>query len=133
LVQSQAISETTLEPTQDSIKKSQFLKQLGNGYLPTKYFNFDLRYLIKYNQYEALRTGLGGITNEAFAENFRLNGYTVYGFRDHRFKYSFGGGFRMAKNTETWLNISYTDDLQETGSSVFLTDKRFFNSLSPDY
>ena len=107
------------------------MKQLGNGYFPTKYFNFDLRYLIKYNQYEALRTGLGGITNEAFSENFRLNGYTVYGFKDHRFKYSFGGGFRLAKGTETWLNISYADDLQETGSSAFLTDKRFFQFFEP--
>lgn len=120
-----------IEIQKDSTKKSHFLKHLGNGYLPTKYFNFDLRYLIKYNQYEALRTGLGGITTEAFSKNFRVNGYGVYGFRDAKFKYSFGGGYRLAKKTNTWINVSYTDDLQETGSSNFLTDKRFFQFFEP--
>lgn len=115
----------------DTIKNTEFIKQLGNGYFPTKFFNFDLRYLIKYNQYEALRTGLGGITNDAFSETFRLNTYVVYGFRDHRFKYSFGGGLRLNQKTNTWLNASYTDDLQESGSSAFLTDKRFFQLFEP--
>ena len=29
------------EPKQDSIKGKEFVQYLGNGYLPTKYFNFD--------------------------------------------------------------------------------------------
>lgn len=115
----------------DTLKKSEFFKQLGNGYFPTKYFNFDLKYLIKYNQYEALRTGLGGITNDAFSKKLRLNTYVVYGFRDHRFKYSFGAGLRINEKTNTWINASYTDDLQESGSSIFLTDKRFFQLFEP--
>lgn len=131
LAQAQSSAEKSTEPFQDSIKKRQFLKQLGDGYFPTKYFNFDLRYLVKYNQYEALRTGLGGITNDNFSEKFRLNTYVVYGFKDHRFKYSIGAGFRIAEKTNTWLDISYTDDLQETGSYPFLTDKRFFQLFEP--
>lgn len=116
---------------QDSIKKSSFVKHLGNGYLPTKYFNFDLRYLIKFNQYEGVRTGVGGITNNAFSEKFRINAYSVYGFRDDQFKFSFGGGFRIAQKTNTWINLSYTDDLQETGSTKFITDGRFFQFFEP--
>jgi hypothetical protein len=115
----------------DSIKKAEFVNYIGNGYFPTKYFNFDLRYLIKFNQYEGFRTGLGGVTNETFSENFRLQGYTVYGFLDHRFKYSFGGGFRVGEKTNTWINLIYTEDLEETGSSAFLTDKRFFQFFEP--
>ncbi|MFI1744481.1 DUF5686 family protein [Thalassobellus sediminis] len=124
-------SQTSNVPVQDSIGKSEFIKHLGNGYIPTKYFNFDLRYLIKYNQYEGLRTGIGGITNDAFSKKYRINSYVVYGFRDHRYKYSIGGGFRLAEKTNTWLNVSYTDDLQETGSTKFLTDKRFFQFFEP--
>jgi len=131
LMHSQTLSNNNVAHKQDSIKKKAFVKQLGNGFLPTKYFNFDLRYLIKFNQYEGLRTGVGGVTNETFSENFRINGYTVYGFRDHRFKYSLGTSFRLAKKTNTWLNASYTDDLQETGSTKFLTDKRFFQFFEP--
>jgi len=68
------------------VKKAEFLKQLGNGFLPTKYINLDLRYLLKFNQYEGLRTGLGGVTNENFSKKYRINSYVVYGFRDHTFK-----------------------------------------------
>ncbi|WP_411765905.1 DUF5686 family protein [Winogradskyella sp. A3E31] len=115
----------------DSIRKTEFIKNIGVGYLPTKYFNFDLRYLIKFNQYEGFRTGLGGVTNDNFSESFRVNGYLVYGFKDDRFKYSIGGGVRINEERSTWINASYTDDLQETGSSTFLTDKRFFTFFEP--
>ncbi|MGM5468908.1 hypothetical protein ACS386_01400 [Flavobacteriaceae bacterium LMO-SS05] len=129
--QSSSISKDTITIENDTLKKAEFLKQLGNGYYSTKFFNLDLRYLIKYNQYEGFRTGLGGITNTAFSEKYRINGYLVYGFRDHGFKYSVGGGFRVAPETQTWINFSYTNDLQETGSSAFLTDKRFFSFFEP--
>lgn len=116
---------------QDSIKKRRFLKQLGEGYFPTKILNLDMRYLVKFNQYEGFRTGLGGITNEGFSEKYRLDGYVVYGFVDKNIKYSLGGSFRLAAKTNTWINLSYTDDLLETGSSKFLTDKRFFSFFEP--
>ena len=131
LVQAQNFHKKDVEPKQDSIKKSELLKSIGNGFLPSKYFNLDLRYLIKYNQYEGVRTGLGGVTNDAFSDKYRVNSYLVYGFRDHRFKYSVGGGFRLAEKTNTWINLSYTNDLQETGSTNFITDKRFFQFFEP--
>lgn len=115
----------------DSIKKAEFLKNIGNGFLPVNFFDLDLRYLVKFNQYEGFRTGLGGITNKRFSERYRVNGYAVYGFKDKRYKYSIGGGFRVNKANNTWINLSYTDDLKETGSSTFLTDKRFFTFFEP--
>jgi len=123
--------EKNSDKQKDSISKSEFLRQLGNGYLPTKYVNIDLRYLIKFNQYEGFRTGLGGVTNSNLSKTIRINGYTVYGFKDDRFKYSIGGGIRISKQKQSWLNFSYTDDLMETGSSKFLTDKRFFQFFEP--
>ncbi|TYA75046.1 hypothetical protein FUA24_14410 [Seonamhaeicola marinus] len=119
------------EKVKDSIKKKTFVKSLGNGFFPTQYFNFDLRYLIKFNQYEGVRTGIGVVTNETFSKQYRINGYTVYGFRDHRFKYSIAAGIRLAPKTDTWLNFTYTDDLQETGSTKFLTDGRSFQFFEP--
>lgn len=116
---------------EDSLKKRVFLENIGVGFFPTKYFNFDLRHLVKFNQFEGFRTGLGGITNENFSEKFRVNGYFVYGFADQASKYSIGGGFRVNQISNTWVNFSYTEDLQETGSSKFLTDKRFFSFFEP--
>lgn len=125
------VDKDSIKTAQDSIKKSAYLKTIGNGYLPFKYFNLDLRYLVKFNQFEGFRTGLGGVTNDKFSEWFRINPYLVYGFKDRRFKYKIGGGFRLKEATNTWLNIDYTDDLLETGSSTFLTDKRFFTFFEP--
>jgi hypothetical protein len=127
IFKSQAQSETQT----DSIPKSLISKALETGYVETPYFNFDLRYLVKYNQYEGFRTGIGGITNSNLSELIRFEGYAVYGFLDNAFKYSIGTGVRLAKKTHTWLNLSYTDDLQETGSSKFLTDQRFFQLFEP--
>ncbi|TXD85606.1 hypothetical protein ESY86_02055 [Subsaximicrobium wynnwilliamsii] len=121
----------TVGVDQDSLSKTRFIKQLGNGYFPTQFLDIDLRYLVKFNQYEGFRTGLGGVTNDAFSAKYRINSYVVYGFRDHRFKYRIGGGFRVNAPTNTWINLSYTDDLQETGSSDFITDKRFFSFFEP--
>ncbi|MDO6621665.1 DUF5686 family protein [Oceanihabitans sp. 1_MG-2023] len=124
-------NDTTKVVKKDSLKRKAFIQQLGNGFFPTKYFDIDLRYLVKYNQYEGLRNGLGGQTNNTFSENIRFNTYVVYGFKDHTFKYSFGSGIKLNKKTNTWLNVSYTDDLSETGSSTFLTDSRFFQLFEP--
>ena len=121
----------SIRTVQDSIKKTEFLKHIGNGFLPFNYFNLDLKYLIKFNQYEGIRSGLGGITNDRFSERYRVNGYLVYGFKDQALKYKVGGGFRVNKASNTWINLAYIDDLQETGSSKFLTDKRFFTFFEP--
>ncbi len=116
---------------QDTAKKTAFLNKLGNGFFPTKYINIDLKYLLKYNQYEGFRTGLGGETSKQFSEKMKLNAYSVYGFIDKQIKYGIGVGFRVAKKTNTWINLSHKNDLQETGSSTFLTDKRFFSFFEP--
>ena len=123
--------EKDIEKPKDSLESSVLLKQIGNGFFPTKVWNFDLRYLVKFNQYEGFRTGLGGVTNDGFSKTFRIDSYGVYGFKDHRFKYKIGGGFRLNPETNTWINVSHVDDLMETGSSNFLTDGRFFSFFEP--
>lgn len=121
----------SIKKVQDSIKEANFFKNIGNGFMPFNYFKADLRYLVKFNQYEGFRTGLGGVTNDRFSERYRINSYAVYGFKDKAVKYRIGGGFRVNEPTNTWVNLSYTDDLSETGSSNFLTDKRFFTFFEP--
>ncbi|MFP4844228.1 DUF5686 family protein [Winogradskyella sp. PE311] len=124
-------AKDSIKIAQDSLKKTEFLKNIGNGFFPFNYFNADLRYLVKFNQFEGFRTGLGGVTNDRFSERYRINSYLVYGFKDKRYKYKIGGGFRINEASNSWINLSYIDDLQETGSSSFLTDKRFFTFFEP--
>lgn len=121
-------SESTDSETENTPK---FFKHIPDGYFPTKYYKFDLRYLFKYNRYEHVRTGVGGVTTEEFSKRFRISNYVVYGFGDHRWKFNFTGSVLLNQPTETWLNAYYTDDLTETGSSPYLTDKRTFRVFQP--
>ncbi|MBW2961864.1 DUF5686 family protein [Mesonia aestuariivivens] len=112
-------------------RKIEVIQHFNNGYYPLGFFDFDLRTLIKYNQYEGLRLGLGGVTNEKLSSKFRLQGYGVYGFKDHTFKYSIGGGISLKKESGTWLNFLYTDDIAEVGSFQYLTDARVYSLFEP--
>ncbi|TRZ46371.1 DUF5686 family protein [Robertkochia solimangrovi] len=112
-------------------EKIGFWKKLFTGYLTTKYIDFDLKYLIKYNNYEAFRTGMGAITNDRFSKNARLSAYTAYGTRDKDLKYGFGGAYRYDKASDSWLGFNYVDDLVETGSSKFITEGRKFYVFEP--
>ena len=122
----------------DSIVKAQnierridVIQSFNIGYYPVGFFNFDLTYPVKFNNYEGLRLGLGGKTNTKFSNRFRLGGYLVYGFRDSKSKFGIGGGLLVNKKTDSWLNINYTDDIKEVGSFLYLTDRRVYSLFEP--
>ncbi|MCW4468594.1 DUF5686 and carboxypeptidase regulatory-like domain-containing protein [Flavobacterium sp. MFBS3-15] len=106
-------------------------RKIVNGYLPVGAFDIDLRQIAKYNNYEGFRLGIGGITNDRFLEIFRLSGYGAYGTKDGQFKYSFGGALRLGNFSNSWVGVSYTDDVKEIGSTSFATDKRVFKIYDP--
>jgi hypothetical protein len=112
-------------------KKIKFGRKIINGYLPFGPFDFDLRYLLSYNNFEGFRFGIGGITNEQFSRKFRLEGYSAYGLKDEAFKYSIGSAVRIGHFTNTWIGGSYTDDVKEIASTTFATDKRVFKLYDP--
>ncbi|RTY96224.1 carboxypeptidase-like regulatory domain-containing protein [Flavobacterium sp. GSN2] len=119
-----------------SIKKRiesrlRFGRKIINGYLPIGKFDLDLRKLFSYNNYEGFRLGIGGTTNERFSKNFRVEGYTAYGTKDDDFKYNLGIAARVGKFSNSWIGISYTDDLREIASTVFAIDKKPFKIYDP--
>ncbi len=135
-----AITEKDLNsfPIVDSIVKAQNIKRridviqrFNIGYYPIGFFDFDLTYPIKYNNFEGLRLGLGGVTNTKFSKRFRAEGYLVYGFRDSKSKYGVGGGVMVNKKLSSWLNVNYTDDIKEVGSFLYLTDRRVYSLFEP--
>ena len=97
-------------------KKLDIGRKIIKGYFPTKYFDFDLSQLINFNNYEGFRLGFGGLTNTKFSRKLRLEAYTAYGFNDKVVKYHLGAATRLNKQNNTWLGISYTDDIQEDTS-----------------
>ncbi len=107
------------------------INNFGIGYYTVNFFDFDLTYPVKFNNYEGLRLGIGGVTNSDFSERFRVEGYTAYGFKDHTWKYGFGGGVMLNKSHGAWLSFTYNDDLQEVGSFNYLTDRRVYSLFEP--
>ncbi|WP_127845553.1 hypothetical protein [Psychroflexus aestuariivivens] len=101
------------------------------GFFPIGMLDVDLTRLIKINNYEGLRAGLGLQTNHKFSERFRLGGYGAYGTKDTNFKYGFNSGVLLTSDTNTWLNAYYDNDIQEVGMNNFLTDARVYSIFEP--
>jgi len=112
-------------------KRLNLARKVLTGYVPFKFWDFDLRKIISYNNYEGLRLGLGGVTNTYFSSKFRLEGYSAYGLRDHEFKYNIGTGLRIHKFSNTWLGLSYTDDLREIASVDYAVERKTFKIYDP--
>lgn len=108
-----------------------FGRKIINGYLPIGLVDLDLRKIISYNNYEGFRLGIGGITNEHFSKKYKIDGYSAYGTKDGKFKYSLGAATRLGKFSNSWVGISYTDDVREIASTVFAIDKRVFKIYDP--
>ncbi|AWH84081.1 hypothetical protein HYN59_02680 [Flavobacterium album] len=106
-------------------------RKIVNGYLPVGFVDIDLRQIVKYNNYEGFRGGIGGVTNDKFFEIFRLSGYGAYGSKDGQFKFSLGAALRLGKFSNSWIGGSYTDDVKEIASTSFATDKRVFKIYDP--
>ncbi|MDC7994737.1 DUF5686 family protein [Altibacter sp. HG106] len=113
--------------TQTPKKESPF----NTGFFPISFFDVDLRYLVKYNNYEGLRLGVGGVTNEKLSDHFKFGGHFAYGFKDDDIKFSLGGSVRVRKESNTWINLYYIDDIREIGSFAYLTDARVYSVFEP--
>ncbi len=101
------------------------------GFLPISSFDVDLTRLVKVNNYEGFRLGLGLQTNNQFSKTFRLGAYTAYGTKDTSFKYGFASGYNFNSSTNTWLNVHYANDIKEVGTNAFLTDQRVYSVFEP--
>lgn len=104
---------------------------LSSGYFPVSFFDIDLKTLIKYNNYEGFRLGIGGLTNDRLFERYKLGGYYAYGFKDKDSKFGVGGSARVNKEKKIWVGLYYADDIKEIGTFDFLTDARVYSLFEP--
>ncbi len=116
----------------ENIEHKIFLgRKIFNGYLPFGPLDIDLRTLVKYNNYEGFRFGIGGTTNNRFSEKYRIGAYVAYGLKDEGFKYQVAPSVQLDKETTTWISGSYTDDVAEIGQIQFATQARRFKIYDP--
>lgn len=100
----------------------------AQGKLPIGLIDIMLPYVLRFNQYEKIRLGLGVSTNDRLSSLVSLEGYVGYGFGDKAIKY--GGGFRMRplKNYDLKLSLLYMQDVVEPGITVWPTVFSFTRS-----
>lgn len=108
-----------------------FGRKIINGFLPVSFFDLDLRKLFSYNNYEGFRLGIGGVTNDFFSKKYRIDGYTAYGTKDGNFKYHLGAATRIDKNSNSWLGVSYTNDVMEIAHTLYPVEKKPFKLYDP--
>ncbi len=90
-------------------------KRLAQAYYPlTEKLDLDLMRLLDYNLYEGFRLKIGVSTNENFSDKWRIYAYAAYGFKDAAFKYGGALRYKLHHQTQTYLGLSFIDDLQKS-------------------
>ena len=92
---------------------------LAQGKLPVGLIDIMLPYVLRFNQYEKIRLGLGISTNDRISSAMSVEGYVGYGFGDKAIKY--GGGIRIKpiKNNDLKFSLLYMQDVVESGLEVW--------------
>jgi hypothetical protein len=93
---------------------------LALGKLKAGAFYLPIEHVIKLNQYEGTRLGLGIETGERVSRLFSLGGYAGYGFTDKAWKYGGSLRFNFLPSKDATLTFLYKQDLNEPGRSNFI-------------
>ncbi len=125
-VDSLSIRELETYRVIDSLGKAEHLDRTINsfetlftGYLPGRYWSFNLRRFVDYNPYEGFRFGAGGKTTSQLSRKFTLGGYLAYGLHDKAFKYSGSLTFHLWPVHELGFTLLYRNDVNESGGVRF--------------
>ncbi len=106
-------------------------KKVINGYYPVNIIDVDLKSIVKYNNYEGFRLGIGGVTNNKLSENYKLSFFGAYGLKDKELKYGITPSYLLQKETNTWVSASYANDLSEIAQIKFATQSQRFKIYDP--
>ncbi len=116
----------------EKIEHKLFLgRKIINGYFPVSFVDIDLRSVVKYNNFEGFRLGVGGVTNHKISNTYKVAFYGAYGLKDEEIKFGITPSYLADKTSETWISASYSDDISEIALTNFATDSRRFKIYDP--
>ena len=85
--------------------------------IPLSIVSIDLDKIIKFNDYEVVRGGIGLHTNDRLSKWFNVGGYIGYGYKDSTVKYGLDEKIFFKKDSrEYYLKALYSKDLAEPGN-----------------
>jgi hypothetical protein len=105
-------------------KKLKWFAALSTGKFQIGYFNIDLKHIVKVNDYENIRLGLGLSTSNKVSRWFSVGGYGGYGLKDKAFKY---GGFTQLNfnwQQSTFLLAEAAHEVVESAGTFFLNESQ---------
>lgn len=102
---------------EDLDSKLGIISSLSSGRIPLGPVDIDLMRLLRFNDFEGFRLGLGLRTNDKVSPYYSVGGYWAYGFRDKRQK--FGGDLQinLYRKRDAWLKFIYENDVREVGGN----------------
>ena len=96
---------------------------LGSGYVELNNFDYGPIFsTFGYNEVEGVRVRVGGRTYFGPNDTWRLQGYTAYGFDDHKFKYGISGKWMVDKKNRLILSGGNRRDVEQIGASLTTTN-----------
>ncbi|MEO8762013.1 MAG: DUF5686 family protein, partial [Bacteroidia bacterium] len=100
-------------------KKFMILEALLTNKIPIKFIDLNLDKILKFNNYEGTRLGLGAHTNNKLSKWFTVGGYAGYGFKDKAWKYGGDASVFLWRRKELAFNAFYQKDLTESAGTNF--------------
>ncbi|MCL6218766.1 DUF5686 family protein [Zunongwangia pacifica] len=128
-----AIYVDSIIKTRNIERKIEVKKAMANGYYPIAFWDLQLSKIFKYNNFEGIRLGIGGKTNDHLSNKFNIGGYFVYGFGDQKIKYNINTSIYLNKLTGTNLKFGYTKDIKEVASFDYLKAPPKFYLIEPRF
>lgn len=91
------------------------MEVLASGLIPVGPVAIELNRIVRLNDYEGLRLGLGLRTSEKLSRRGHVGGYFAYGFKDRAYKY--GGEFlaHINRSRNARLRLFHEVDVAESG------------------
>lgn len=112
----------SLSDAENLDKRLKILTTLATGKIPVYFIDLDINRIIRYNEYEGFRLGLGAHTNSRFSRWFKIGGYFGYGFKDQVTKYGWDSEITLHKHSNLKLLGGYQFDIFESGGVNFIAE-----------
>jgi hypothetical protein len=110
-----------------------FVSILGSGYVEVDKWNLDLGSVYDffgYNSAEGARVRLGARTYFGQNDPWRIEGYTAYGFKDHKFKHGLAGKVLLDRNSRFIISGGNRRDIEQLGVSLTATNDVLGRSIA---
>lgn len=109
-------------------KKLKWFTALSTGKFQIGYLNLELKYLLRANEYEGFRPGIGFSTSDKLSSWASVGSYAGYGITDKQWKYGAFGRINFNRRQSNFLLMEAASEVTETAGTFFLQENNSFLS-----